>query len=356
MIPDLSFYRGRKVLITGSTGFKGSWLSFWLAHMQATVSGFALPPKPWQQLFHSLQINRLINQIDGDIIDAAGVARAVQLVQPEIVFHLAAQPLVRQSYRDPVGTFQTNILGTVNLLEALRQVSSVKAMVIVTSDKCYDLTSAAKPLLESDSLGGYDPYSASKACTELVTASYRDSFFLPNGVGIATARAGNVIGGGDFSPDRIIPDAINALRNGRPVAVRNPSSIRPWQHVVDLLQGYLLLGQQCAREPEQYSSAWNFGPGDNACLTVTALIEKVCSCWGGGSFVRADEQRAPHEASTLLLDTTKSRQLLGWQPNISFEEAVTETVRWYKAYEQGVAMQKITIEQLETVTAMAGVV
>lgn len=344
------FYHGRRVLVTGSTGFKGSWLSLWLTMLGARVTGYALAPNRWQTLFGKLGFSKSIRQIDGDITDYPSVCSAVADSKPEVVFHMAAQSLVLESYKNPRYTFSTNVQGTVNLLEALRCAGSVQAIVVITSDKCYAGQGELTRFREGDPLGGKDPYSASKACTELVVASYRDSFFEHSNVGIATVRAGNVIGGGDWSPNRIVPDCINQLRKSEPITLRHPQAIRPWQHVLDPLRGYLMLGARLAETAQRFSAAWNFGPGDEACKPVRDLAQKICHVWGSGSIVEPPNRDAPHEEAFLALDTTKSRTVLHWQPYLEIDSSVFETVVWYRDVEQGADPLEKTTEQIERLT------
>ncbi len=344
------FYANKKVFVTGSTGFKGSWLCLWLTMLNAKVIGYALKSTSWQPLFSDLKLDSFIAQFNGDITDASAIKIALEESSPEIVFHLAAQPLVLESYKNPQATFFMNIQGTVNVLEACRNVKSVKAIVVVTTDKCYLNTGALARYRESDPLGGRDPYSASKACAEIVAASYRDSFFLAQKTGVATARAGNVIGGGDFSPDRIVPDSISLLRKNDPITLRNPLSIRPWQHVLEPLRGYLMLGEKLFSAPEAFSSAWNFGPSDDGLRTVQDLAEKICFFWGSGSVVAMSNNSAPHEEKILALDTTKSRISLGWHPYLSFDAAVRETVLWYRDAAKQSDIRHYTKEQIERIS------
>jgi CDP-glucose 4,6-dehydratase len=346
------FYSGRRVLVTGSTGFKGSWLCLWLSKLNAVVSGYALPPDSSQPLFEELRLTESINQIYGDITEKNAVLSAVQESRPEIVFHLAAQPLVLESYKNPCSTFFINAQGTVELLDALRYVDGIRAIVVITTDKCYFNQGIPIRYRETDPLGGHDPYSASKACVELITASYRDSFFSAKGTGIATARAGNVIGGGDNAPDRIVPDCINKLVCNDVINIRNPEAVRPWQHVLDPLAGYLLLGTKLAEAPAAFSSSWNFGPPERSCVAVIELVKKICRFWGSGDFKIAHDISAPHEESLLALDTTKSFFNLGWQPLIDFDTAVKETVYWYKSVSDGADPAAITAEQIDRLTDM----
>lgn len=329
------FWRGKRVFLTGHTGFKGSWLALWLQHLGAEISGYALPPETSPALFNALGLAGGINSIEANICDAAELERRITAASPEVVIHLAAQSLVRRSYDDPVETFRTNGLGTVNLLEIVRHKPSIRATVIVSSDKCYENQELARGYIEGDLLGGHDPYSASKAVTEIVTASYRKSFFAPAGLGIASARAGNVIGGGDWSEDRLVPDLIRAIGAGQCAEVRNPSAIRPWQHVLEPLSGYLLLAERLSQDPVRYSGAWNFGPEDHSSKSVRELADEVCSAWGQGAGWDSKPQPGhKHETEVLRLDSSKSRQVLGWAPTWNFQTAVSRTTGWYRKYQQ----------------------
>jgi CDP-glucose 4,6-dehydratase len=321
-------YRQRKVLLTGHTGFKGSWLALWLTRLGADVTGIALPPesKPnhWDLLKLKIKEQRL------DIRDAKKLHKAIDKAQPEMIFHLAAQSLVRRSYREPLDNWSTNVMGTVNLLEACRHVSSVKAVVIVTTDKCYENRESPLGYCESDRLGGHDPYSASKAATELVAASYRRAFFSQTPL-IATARAGNVIGGGDWSEDRLIPDLMRALKKHTPLAIRAPDATRPWQHVLDPLAGYLRLGEALLTGKREFADAWNFGPDAESMHTVAELLEKLRAHWPKAAWHTSGEPQ-PHETTLLKLDSSKARSLLGWKPRLPFDEQLALTADWYRSY------------------------
>lgn len=314
-----AFYRGRRVLVTGHTGFKGSWLSLCLARLGAEVTGYSLPPATEPSLFQGARVGGLLRSHLGDIRDQAALSSVVRESQPEIVFHLAAQPLVRDSYRFPVETFATNVMGTVHLLEALRGCGSVRAVVNVTSDKCYDNREWDRGYREEDHLGGFDPYSNSKACSELVTASFRSSYFNPaayarHGVALATARSGNVIGGGDWAADRLVPDILRSLLAGEVVRVRNPQAVRPWQHVLEPLDGYLTLGQKLYQEGPRFGEAWNFGPHEADAEPVERIVQRICRLWGGSARYEIDRGEHPHEARYLKLDCSKARSVLGWRP------------------------------------------
>lgn len=344
-------YRGRRVLVTGHTGFKGSWLTFWLGRLGAQVTGFALAPRTTPALFDVLGLQDTCEKhVLGDLRDARAVRRTVNAAAPEIIFHLAAQPLVRESYLAPLETFETNVMGTAHLLEAVRLEKLPAAIVVVTTDKCYANREWAYAYREDDALGGHDPYAASKAAAEIVAASYRDSFFGPNklgehGVAIATARAGNVVGGGDWARDRIVPDAIAALSSGAPIPVRNPASIRPWQHVLEPLYGYLLLGARLqagtAAERARFCEAWNFGPRPDAARPVRQVVESLIAAWGSGSWEDRSDPNAPHEGKTLRLAIDKAVGALGWRPTWDFHTTFRKTVAFYRAQHEGQTQQAL---------------
>lgn len=346
VVIDSSFWRRRRVFVTGHTGFKGAWLSLMLARLNAETTGYALAPPTHPSLFELLSVGDTLEDVRGDINDFESLRRAMVAADPEIVIHMAAQPLVKQGYADPVGTFQTNVMGCVHVLEAARACSKLKAVVNVTTDKCYDNRDWIWGYRETDRLGGRDPYSNSKACAELVTASYRASFFA-RGATIATARAGNVIGGGDFAADRILPDAVRAFRAGRPVEVRAPKSVRPWQHVLEPLSGYLMLAEQAARHGEKFSDGWNFGPGADSEQDVEALLTRFMAAWGPEATWLPDRAAHPHEAGLLRLDASKAREKLGWKPLLTFDETVEWTALWYRAHADGANMRAQTFEQID---------
>jgi CDP-glucose 4,6-dehydratase len=341
-------YAGRRVFVTGDTGFKGSWLGVALTELGAEVHGYALPPERECDHFRVARLHELFAHRDADLRDAAALAQAVRDVEPEVVFHLAAQPLVRASYEDPKRTFDTNVGGSVNVLEAVRATPAVRALVYVTSDKCYRNQEWVWGYRENDPLGGVDPYSASKAAAELVFASYLEAFFRRrDGFGAASVRAGNVIGGGDWSPHRIVPDCVRALSSGREVVLRNPSATRPWQHVLEPVFGYLHLGSQLLRDPARFSGSWNFGPRAEATRPVRELAERVAALWGPPGHVRVErEPSAPHEAGMLQLNCDKARQLLGWEATWDFERAVGATVAWYKSTADGESALEVTRAQI----------
>lgn len=343
------FWKGKKVFITGHTGFKGSWLSFWLQEMGASVTGYALDPPTNPSLFKLLNLKSKIKSVYGDVRDLNLMKKNIR--GSEIVFHLAAQPIVRESYKNPVDTYTTNVVGTVNLLEACREVKTLKAVVNVTTDKCYENRENPKlAYKENEPMGGFDPYSNSKACSELVTDSYRKSFFNSGAkTGIATARAGNVIGGGDFASDRLIPDCIRGVISGEKIIVRNPDSTRPWQHVLEPLAGYMMLAESLYKSPKDFSEGWNFGPKEKDARTVADIMKAFCKFWGGdaGYEIQRDPN-APHEAGFLKLDSSKAKKLLLWEPKWNSEIAVKKTVEWYRAYTDKENMSKITSAQIES--------
>ena len=323
------FWRGRSVFLTGHTGFKGGWLATWLLSLGARVTGFARAPDTTPSYFAACGLAERLTSRLGDIDDGAALAAALAAARPSVVFHLAAQALVRRSYREPVETFATNVLGTARLLDAVRRTPSVEAVVVVTSDKCYDNRERPEGYREDDALGGGDPYSASKAAAELVTAAYRRAFFA-EGARIATARAGNVIGGGDWAEDRLVPDIVRALTRGEAVRVRHPAAVRPWQHVLEPLGGYLMLAERLV-ESDAFATAFNFGPREEDAVPVAALVELLLGRWGEGRWEAAPEEAAPPEAGLLRLDCTRARERLGWRPQLTLKEAAELTVAWYRA-------------------------
>jgi CDP-glucose 4,6-dehydratase len=338
-------FSGKKVLVTGHTGFKGGWLSLWLQELGANVVGYSLAPDTNPSLFIDANIEGSGKSIIADVRDKGKLFDTVQEERPEFVFHLAAQPLVRRSYRDPVGTFESNVMGTINLLDAVRQVDSVRSCVIITSDKCYENLEWAHAYRETDPLGGYDPYSASKGAAEIVVSSYRRSFFKDHRCGIASARAGNVIGGGDWAEDRILPDCIRALSKGERIKVRSPKAVRSWQHVLDPLHGYLLLALKVKEDPASYSQAWNFGPMVSL-YTVGQMVDDVIEIWGSGGWDDVSDPAAMHEAHYLRLDSTKANVQLGWMPKLDIEQSVAMTVSWYKRRLTGENMRDFSLGQI----------
>lgn len=330
-------WRGRSVFVTGHTGFKGSWLALWLQGLGAQVHGYALDPATTPNLFDLAQVAQgLASDTRADLADRSGLQRALAAARPSVVLHLAAQALVRPGYADPLGTFATNVMGTAHLLEAVRAVDSVQAVVVVTTDKVYDNREWIYPYRESDALGGHDPYSASKGAAEIVAASYRASFFGA-GACVATARAGNVIGGGDWSPERLVPDCLQAFAAGRPVELRYPQAVRPWQHVLEPLGGYLALAERLlAADGRRAAKAWNFGPEAGGDASVGEVAQSLARLWGGGARVDCPEGAAhPHEAGLLRLDITQARAELGWRPCWSLEQALAATVQWFRGWQRG---------------------
>ena len=329
----LDFFKSKRILITGDTGFKGSWLALWLSSLGAEVFGYALPAEGENSHYDLLNLKNEITHIDGDILDSKMLNKSFSDIQPEIVFHLAAQSLVRLSYDEPKLTFETNVTGSVNVLEAVRLTNSVKSLIYVTSDKCYKNKEWVWGYRENDALGGHDPYSASKAAAEVVFSSYRDSFFSKNNnIGVASVRAGNVIGGGDWALDRIVPDCIRAIINDKDIEIRNPYATRPWQHVLEPLSGYMLLAQRLFENPTSFSGSWNFGPTIESIKTVKELTEKTIQILGKGSVFIVEKDAHKHEAGLLHLNCDKSNHLLGWNPVWNFEQTVNTTIEWYKKY------------------------
>jgi CDP-glucose 4,6-dehydratase len=349
---DPRFWKGRRVFVTGHTGFKGSWLSLWLQRLSADVVGYSLPAPTTPSLFEVANVATGMSSLVGDVRDYSRLRESLDKHRPEIIFHMAAQSVVRLSYQDPIDTYSTNVMGTVNLLEAMRHLPGRAAVVNVTSDKCYENKEWIWGYRESDRLGGYDPYSNSKACSELVSQAFSDSYFSSGtdpdpARSIATARAGNVIGGGDWTPDQLVPDVVNALHEGRPVVLRNPQATRPWQFVLDCLGGYMTLAERLFLEGRQYGGPWNFGPRDEDTLTVQELVERLVKKWPGkGSWVQ-DPGSQPHEAGSLRLDSSKTNQRLGWKPRLVVTEALDWVVEWYERYFQGGGAKALCFEQIE---------
>jgi CDP-glucose 4,6-dehydratase len=345
------FWQNKNVLVTGHTGFKGSWLCLWLYMLGANVTGYALEPPTKPSLFKLCKIDELIHSVIGDIRDKELLRKVMNESNPEIVIHLAAQPLVGESYKDPVGTYEINVMGTINLLESIRFSPGIKAVVNVTTDKCYDNKEWVWGYRENEPMGGYDPYSNSKACSELITNSYRLSYFnsqdyQKHGVGLASARAGNVIGGGDWAPDRLIPDCIKSIFNGEKIIIRNPNAIRPWQHVLEPLSGYLTLAQKLYEEGPAFAEGWNFGPNDDDAKSVEWIVQKICEKWGDASFI-IDKGKHPHEAQYLKLDCSKAKMRLGWFPRWNLETAIDKIIDWTKDYQTGKDLRKTCIRQIE---------
>lgn len=346
-----TFWQGKRVFLTGHTGFKGGWLSLWLQHLGAQVTGFALPAPTTPSLFECAQVANGMTSIIGDIRDGVALAAAMNEAAPEIVIHMAAQPLVRRSYIDPVETYSTNVMGTVNLLEAVRQTASVRAVVNVTTDKCYENKEWVWGYRENEPMGGFDPYSSSKGCAELVTAAYRNSFFNvaryhEHRIAIATARAGNVIGGGDWAEDRLIPDILRAIQQGQSVNIRSPHAIRPWQHVLEPLSGYLALAEKLHTRGTAFAEAFNFGPAEEDAKSVQWIVQELTQQWGDGASWHLDSGKHPHEAHYLKLDCSKARVSLAWSPRWHLAQALQAIIVWHKARQSGEDMRAICLQQI----------
>jgi len=353
MMPSPGFWRGKRVVVTGHTGFKGGWLCAWLEHLGAQTFGLSLPPDTEPSLSTLIRIEQRVETIHADIRDAPSVRVAITRFSPEIVLHLAAQSLVRRSYREPAETFATNVMGTVNLLEAVRKTPSVRAVVVVTSDKCYENNESRRPYRETDALGGAEPYSASKACTELATAAWRESYFSHDrGVALASARAGNVIGGGDWAPDRLIPDCIAALVASRPIEIRNPHATRPWQHVLDPLNGYLILAERLFKDGAAFARAWNFGPAAEDLCSVSQIVEAISARWGVPVRWIASDTPPVHEAGHLAIDASLARAHLGWAPHLTLDQALSWTTEWYRRYHNGEQADVLVGAQIERYEAL----
>ena len=345
MLVTRSLWQGRRVLITGHTGFKGGWLALWLHQLGAEVTGFALPPPTSPSLFEQARLADLVTHIEGDIRDPAALERALDTARPELVFHLAAQSLVRASYADPAATWATNVMGTVHLLDACRRAGSLRAMVCATSDKCYDNREDGRPHRETDPMGGHDPYSSSKGAAELAIDSFRRSYFA-QGPLLASVRAGNVIGGGDWAEDRLIPDIVRAMLSGEKPLIRAPHSVRPWQHVLDALSGYLLVGERLIDGDATAATAWNFGPAEEDSRPVGSVVEEMLHLWGAAGWDTPDAPQ-PHEAALLKLDSGKARSQLGWRPRMRLDEALASLVEWHKAVAGGADARQTSLLQLQ---------
>ena len=352
-----NIWQGKRVFLTGHTGFKGGWLALWLASKGAVVRGYALDPNTTPNLFTEAKISAHVEDIRGDIRDAAHIESSLRDFAPEVIFHLAAQPLVRYSYADPIGTYETNVIGTARVLDAVRRTPSVRAVVSVTTDKVYENVETLRPYKESDPLGGYDPYSSSKACAEIVSAAYRQSFFpvakLPeHKLALATARAGNVIGGGDWSTDRLIPDLIRGFLAGQPVPIRRPHAIRPWQHVLEPIHGYMLLAEKLLTHDPRFATAYNFGPSEDDAKPVDWIAEKMTAFWGNGAKWVLDPDPGVHEAGYLKLDASKATRDLNWSPVLNLQTALEWLVDWYKAAQSGEEMHSHTLAQIKAYEAL----
>ncbi len=355
---EVNFWKSRKVFVTGHTGFKGSWLSLWLASMGAEVCGYALSPSTRPNIFQAIGIEHDIKSVLADIRDATALEAAMRDFGPEVVIHMAAQPLVRYSYQNPVETYGVNVMGTVHLLDAVRRTPRVRAVVCVTSDKCYENREWVWPYREDEAMGGHDPYSNSKGCAELVISAYRSSFlpaeqYTKHQVAIGSGRAGNVIGGGDWAPDRLVPDIVRAFHAGESVSVRNLLAIRPWQHVLEPLSGYLTLAEHLYTQGAAFASGWNFGPSDSDVQTVRYLVSEMSKLWGDGASWQVVEQEKMHEAHLLRLDSSKARFGLGWKPRWTLVEALKQTVQWYREFYEGRDARSTTLRQIQAFTLPA---
>ena len=349
---DSNFWKNKKVLLTGHTGFKGSWLSIWLKKLGAELVGFSkdIPTKP--SLFEVAKVSEGMISITGNIEDFAMIQKVVKENKPEIVIHMAAQSLVRKSYEEPITTFATNVMGTVNLLQAIKTAGSTRVLINVTSDKCYENKGTEKAFSENSPMGGYDPYSSSKGCAELVTSSFRDSFFNPkeferHRLSLSSVRSGNVIGGGDWAKDRLIPDIVNGVSKRTPIQIRNIKSVRPWQFVLEPLFGYLLLAQRMWKDGKEFSEPWNFGPDETDCKSVKWILEKISKEWNDGFSWKEDTKDNPHEAEMLKLDCTKAKKRLGWKTKLDVTETIEWTVNWYKEYFKNSDMKEYTENQID---------
>lgn len=343
-----SFWKGKRVFLTGHTGFKGSWLSLWLQSMGASVKGYSLNPPTTPSLFLEARVNDNMESEIGDIRNLEVLKNSMISFNPDILIHMAAQPLVRLSYVEPVETYTTNVIGTVNVLEAARYCENLKAIVSVTTDKCYENKEWAWGYRENEAMGGHDPYSSSKGCAELVTAAYRNSFYNSNDTAsIATARAGNVIGGGDWAADRLIPDILKAFENSQPVIIRNPFSTRPWQHVLEPLSGYLVLAEQLHRYGDKYAEAWNFGPKEEDCKPVDWILDRMVGYWGDGASWQLDKNNNPHEANFLKLDCSKAAYELNWKPKWQLDLSLNLIVNWHQQWREGINIKEVCLQEIE---------
>jgi CDP-glucose 4,6-dehydratase len=350
MAVDPSVWRGRRVLMTGHTGFKGSWLSLWLKQLGAQVSGFSIGVPTQPSLYEMADVPNGIHSVEGDIRDRSALAAEVRRFEPDIVIHLAAQSTVFGGYSSPLPTFETNVMGTINLVDALQETTTIRAALIITSDKCYRQSSTGQAHVEDDPLGGSDPYSASKACAEIAVAAYRSSFSSAEDrrvPALATARAGNVIGGGDWTENRLVPDLMRAFRAGRAAQVRNPDHVRPWQHVLDPLAGYLQLLERLFKDGEAYAEAWNFGPADSSFVSVGELADRVAALWGNGARWERATGSSPHESPELRVDSSKAMARLDWEPRLDLDACLSWTVEWYRTVAAGGSVRSVTTGQIE---------
>ena len=343
-----SFWKGRSIFLTGHTGFKGSWIALWLSKMGAKVYGYSLDPKPSPNLFTETKLDqRLSSSTIADIQDISSLKSAMLIAKPSLIIHMAAQSLVRKSYQEPVETFKTNVIGTVNLLEVARKVDTVEAIINVTSDKCYENKEHSKPYIENDKLGGYDPYSCSKACAELISSAYRNSFLKESGIKVATVRAGNVIGGGDWANDRLVPDFLRASENKKKLVIRSPNAIRPWQHVLEPLSGYLMLTEKLVIEGDNFAEAWNFGPQENNSKPVSWVVDYLNQKISNVKF-EIDKNTQPHETNLLLLDSSKAKSKLNWKPQWPLHIAIDKVIEWHKDWKENKTMDEVSISQINS--------
>ncbi|MGL5335017.1 MAG: CDP-glucose 4,6-dehydratase [Enterovibrio sp.] len=353
---DVTFWQGKRVFLTGHTGFKGGWLALWLEEMGAKVQGYSLPAPTSPSLFDVANVSHGLFSEEGDIRDFEHLNKSIAAFKPEIVFHMAAQPLVRLSYDDPIETYSTNVMGTVHLLEAIKRVGGVKAVVNITSDKCYENREWVWGYRENEAMGGYDPYSSSKGCAELVASAYRNSFFNKNeyakhGVALASVRAGNVIGGGDWAKDRLVPDILKSFEKKEAVVIRSPHAIRPWQHVLEPLAGYLLVAQRLYQDGAEFAEGWNFGPNEHDAKPVQFIVEKMVNLWGDGARWQLDGADHPHEANYLKLDCSKAKMRLHWQPRWDLTTTLERIILWHKAWLAGNNMREISLQEIRSYMA-----
>lgn len=341
-----NFWKGRSIFITGHTGFKGGWLSLFLSMLGAKVSGYSLEPPTNPNFFNVVNLkDRIENSIEGDVRDLEKIKSSIKRVKPSIIFHMAAQPLVRQSYNDPIETFSTNIMGTVNVLEASRKIETIEAIINVTTDKCYENLEQDKPYREVDRLGGFDPYSSSKACSEMVTSAYRSSFYNITQIKLASVRAGNVIGGGDWAADRLIPDFFRSVYDNKKLLIRSPQAVRPWQHVLDPLSGYLLLAEKLVKNGSDFAQAWNFGPEQSSAKSVSWILNKLSKKFANFNWEK-ENTKQEHETNILKLDISKAKSELRWFPKWSLETSLDNTISWYSAFKENEKMQEFSLNQI----------
>ena len=347
MVINSNFWNGKSVFITGHTGFKGGWLALWLNEMGAKVYGYSLEAPTTPNFYNIIDLqNKIQNSFKGDIIDLKKLIKSMQEAGPSVIFHLAAQPLVRYSYDHPLKTFTTNLIGTINVFEAARKIESVKTIINVTTDKCYEVQKSCYPYHENDKLGGFDPYSGSKACSEIATSAYRNSFFSKNKIKLASVRAGNVIGGGDWAKDRLIPDFFRSIDNNKILYIRSPQAVRPWQHVLDPLSGYLMLAEKLAKRDSNFAEAWNFGPEQSSTKTVSWVLNKLCKKFKNSRW-KIEKTQGHHETNILKLDISKAKKKLGWKPRWNLETSINNTILWHQAFKENKNMAKFSIQQIK---------